>query len=131
MSLSTPRFRSSNWILSRWDQCFADRPLEKAAEYHPGHWIEQPEVWNFEVRARSGIWAVPVDVDAVRGCPVLVDFDEDGGGEALKADRHGSIIFDLKKLAIWDISTDDRMQSGMISAGNRRRLNTDVAETPQ
>src|SRR5512132_4505040 len=44
--------------------------------------IEQPEVWNFEVAARSGIWAVPVDVDAVRGCPVLVDFDEDGGGEA-------------------------------------------------
>src|SRR5512135_3002357 len=44
--------------------------------------IEQPEVWNFEVGARSGIWAVPVDVDAVRGCPVLVDFDEDGGGEA-------------------------------------------------
>ena len=27
--------------------------------------IEQPEVWNFEVGARSGIWAVPVDVDAV------------------------------------------------------------------
>jgi hypothetical protein len=30
----------------------------------------------------SGIRVVPVDVDAVRGCPVLVDFDEDGGGEA-------------------------------------------------
>src|SRR5512134_2958468 len=30
----------------------------------------------------SGIRVVPVDVDAVRGCPVLVDLDEDGGGEA-------------------------------------------------
>jgi len=30
----------------------------------------------------SGIRVVPVDVDAVRGCPVFVDFDEDGAGEA-------------------------------------------------
>src|SRR5512144_1321235 len=30
----------------------------------------------------SGIRVVPVDVDAVRGSPIFVDLDEDGGGEA-------------------------------------------------
>src|SRR5512132_3956804 len=56
--------------------------------------IEQPDVWTSGL-GWSGIRGVPVDVDAVRGCPVLVDLDEDGGGEA----EQGSAVGEDANLA--------------------------------
>lgn len=81
----------------------------------------------------SGIRVVPVDVGAVRGCPVLVDFDEDGGGEAEQgiavgedADLAGAaldlLLDQAAPLAEWDLPTEFQtlrrlMEARMIKAG--------------